>query len=180
MPPRAFSKLILCASILSLAGVWLLAFGLWPSLPERLPMHFNAQGLPDRIAPRCIWSWFPLPILSTGMTAFMLGIGAAVLSLSVRRPDMVNIPSKEKFLALGPEARTRVLEPLRAMLFGMPLVVNLIFCYVLLGIYAVATETMRVLPLWPVALLIASQLIFTIGSIYAIQRAIRQETLDGQ
>ncbi len=45
---RLFSTMLLCLPLVSVAL-------LWEHLPERLPVHFDVEGQPDRFAPRQEW-----------------------------------------------------------------------------------------------------------------------------
>ena len=38
-------------------SVWAVAIAYWSQLPERIPMHFGMNGVPDRFADKSIWSW---------------------------------------------------------------------------------------------------------------------------
>ncbi len=53
----------------------------WPRLPERVPVHFGASGLPDGWAAKSVASVFVVPILALA-TAVVLGASTALVSLA--------------------------------------------------------------------------------------------------
>jgi uncharacterized membrane protein len=82
-----------------------LSAGTYSSLPQQIPLHFNATGV-DRWAPKSFYAWFGLPLLTAGLVAINYVIGA----LLARRPDLMNIPRKQRLLALPPERQQRVMR----------------------------------------------------------------------
>ena len=56
-----------------------LALGLWryPALPAILPLHYGADGLPDRYAAKSIWSAFGLVLVQWATIALLLILAAA-------------------------------------------------------------------------------------------------------
>lgn len=76
----------------------------YADLPAQVPVHLGLDGRPDRFADRSFWRWFTLPA------------GAVVLQLLMElfarlipaRPNLLNIPDKERLLALPPAWRAPV------------------------------------------------------------------------
>jgi hypothetical protein len=130
-------KLLLVLAVLAFVAVWGVALAAWPSLPERIPVHFDLHGRPDRAGDKA--EWLVLPVVSTLLTGLFVVLSRGTQWLATRHPEWVNVPRKKQFLALSPEARARVLEPLATLGLVQSAVVNLLFVWILLGSYAVAT-----------------------------------------
>src|SRR5690606_39344895 len=90
-------------NVLLLAAFLAMSAWLWPSLPEPIPVHFGLDGTPDRWGSRATW-WL-LPGLAVFLTVFLGALGR----WSTSRPHLVNLPGKERLLALPPERRRPVL-----------------------------------------------------------------------
>lgn len=74
----------------------------WRRLPDRIPVHFDILGQPDRWAPKgweC-WALYALPFffcaLFYGISAFYRRNG----TFFQRHPNLLNIPDKDVFLQL--------------------------------------------------------------------------------
>lgn len=95
---RWFNYLLLAA---------LLAFSIaaWPTLPHRIPTHFGPGGEPDAWSAKGA-SWFLLPAIGT----FTFLVMMVSIRMVLRRPDMINIPSKQQFLSLPREDQQPILE----------------------------------------------------------------------
>ncbi|MCK5945340.1 MAG: DUF1648 domain-containing protein [Planctomycetes bacterium] len=106
--------------VLAMLSVWGLAAWFWPELPERIPMHFDMAGDPDRFADKSVWSWFLMPTLGTVLT---IGVGLLlpgwIRSMAASNSALLNMPDRRRFRALPTEARLRVVEhtmlPLRIL-----------------------------------------------------------------
>ena len=118
---------------LTLALVAMAAWA-WPGLPERIPLHFGADGLPDRWGERSVWGWFLLPALGVAMAALMDGIGR----WSVRHPEKqtINLPQSGDLMALPLEYRIPVLKRAAAVLAGVGVAMLAAFCLFQIGSYA--------------------------------------------
>lgn len=125
-------------AVVGLAGIWIAAAAVWPRLPERIPVHFGADGTPDRFADRSAGSWCELPAVVTGLAAFFLGIERLVLHLARRRPGWLNVPRKRDFLALPEEARVRAVRPMIALTRGFVAPVAWIFTFIVWATYVTA------------------------------------------
>lgn len=159
----------------SLAALWGLSLLLWPQLPERIPLHFAASGVPDRVGPASALNWFMLPGIATGMTALFLGINALVRRLVRTGPQWINLPDKERFLALPEQARMAVMRHLFAMLQGLPAYICLLFAWIVWGTYSVATGRMERLPFWTALPLLGLLAAGIIWAVVATRRAIAAE-----
>jgi uncharacterized membrane protein len=81
------------------------------SLPDRIPTHFGFDGVADRFADRSPARWFGLPIVAAGV---MLLLEVLVVAMRTR-PELLNIPDRERFVRLP--ARFR--EPVDGMVATM-------------------------------------------------------------
>jgi uncharacterized membrane protein len=126
--------------ILALAAMWAHAAWLWQHLPERIPLHFDLVGRPDRWGETTALGWFGLPITFTVLSVFVIGAGALVKMLETRRPGTVNMPLKKDFAALPTEARARAMRPILALGLAMPVVFAVIVIDLQRSMYASATN----------------------------------------
>jgi hypothetical protein len=85
----------------------LLAFAAvtWNELPERIPVHFGAGGRPTRWSHPSVATWFAIPIITVLVVGFIYRF-AAILP---RKPHLINMPDRSRFLALPPERRAPVI-----------------------------------------------------------------------
>jgi uncharacterized membrane protein len=58
----------------------------YPSMPEILVLHYNASGVPNRLAAKSVGTAFSLVFVQIGVTALLVGIAAAIFRSS--RPDI--------------------------------------------------------------------------------------------
>jgi uncharacterized membrane protein len=58
----------------------------YPSMPEILVTHYNANGVPNRLVPKSVGAAFSLVFVQIGVTALLVGIAAAIFRSS--RPDI--------------------------------------------------------------------------------------------
>jgi uncharacterized membrane protein len=58
----------------------------YPSMPEILVVHYNANGVPNRLAAKSVGTAFSLVFVQIGVTALLVGIAAAIFRSS--RPDI--------------------------------------------------------------------------------------------
>ncbi len=95
--------MILRLSRLLLVGLVLGSLLAWPGLPAELPVHFGLDGRPDRWAERSLFAWFALPMVGL-LTAALFGW---IRKRAPDHPEMLNVPGKQKLMALPPELRAR-------------------------------------------------------------------------
>lgn len=100
------------AAALVAGAVWA-----WPLLPERIPLHFGADGLPDRWGERSLWGWFVLPAIGVATAALLDGVGRWAL----RHPEKqtINLPSSDDLMRLPVERRIPVLRRAAVFLLGI-------------------------------------------------------------
>jgi hypothetical protein len=116
-------------NVVALALLWWRAASLAADAPPSVPVHFDLGGTPDRWgAPE---SYYWMPGVATGMTALLVTIGLALPSMARSGGTWINLPRKEKFLRLSPEARVRAVAPLGSMLGWLPLGVDFLCVWLL-------------------------------------------------
>lgn len=146
---RAFRVLLALVAAIVVA-TWVRAALLYPAIPERFPIHFDAGGRPDRWATRSIERWFMLPAVALAIEVLLLSIAWWGRALVARAPGIVNMPRKATFVRLSPEGRLEAFEPTRAYLAFVVLLLALLFWYLLEGTAQVASGARVTLPTWPV------------------------------
>ena len=124
----------------------------WGNLPERVPIHFNAQGIPDRYGKK--GSFLLEPILGL--------LILALLMFCQRFPQWWNYP-----VAVTEENRERIFEIASKMMS----VIKLLSIGVCL--YSGISGNLGTAPMWPVWILIAGifvTLLLGIRGIYKIDK----------
>ena len=96
---------LLIASIALALLLVILSAASYSSLPQQIPMHFGPVGV-DRWARKTWFTWFGLPLMALGLCAINYVIGA----LLAGRPSLMNVPRKERLLALPRERQRRVMR----------------------------------------------------------------------
>lgn len=101
MLPRLLNLGLLVAFVLVSALVW-------PTLPDTLPGHFDLQGNATR------WdgkdTWFYLPLFALALTGLLFFVGRLI----ARRPDLINMPDKDRFLLLPLEDQKPVIQTIQS------------------------------------------------------------------
>ena len=152
---------------------------LWPLLPDRFPVHFDLAGQPDRFADGSSLEFFLLPGLSLVLTALLLGITRWIDRLASDHPEWINVPNKERFLALRPEQRRLAMHPARSALSWIAVHLNGLFLYILIGTERVANGAWSTLPSWPVLVFVAVVIGTVIHLIVRANRVVTALSLDG-
>lgn len=136
--------------VLSMLAVWGLAAWLWPGLPERVPIHFDLAGNPDRWAAKSWWSWFALPALGTALGA---GLGLFVpwwmVRLARANSPWLNVPWRERFRALPTEARVRAVQGPAPWFAALAICVQVLLGWIAYGSARVASGVWTALPPGP-------------------------------
>lgn len=137
-------------NVLLLLVLWGGALWYWDTLPERVPTHFDARGLPDAWGTKGFASWFLLPTIALA-TAGLMYVSAWLVQ---RRPVLLNIPRKKELLELSPADQAPVLRAVTATLEAITAGILLIFCAIQLATYRAAFGD-SVRPLMLAVLLVA-------------------------
>lgn len=165
--------------LLPLGGLivlWAVAISFWGGLPERLPMHFDLAGVPDRWVERTPWNWFLLPGMATALAGlFGAALPAWVLALAASNSPYLNVPRKADFVKLSPAARVRAMQPMVALLDALAGEIALLFTGMLWATRAVADGTWSRLPPLLVWIPIALILLTTLGAIPFASAAVGRE-----
>lgn len=117
-----------------LLALWGGALWYWGDLPERVPTHFDARGLPDAWGAKGFVSWFLLPTIALATAALMY----LCIWLVRRRPMLLNIPHKKEFLELSAQDQAPVLHAVSATLEAISAGILLIFCAIQVATYRAA------------------------------------------
>lgn len=151
---RRLSGCLVALLVVAQAVLWWRVFAWWPELPQRIPIHFNFAGEPDGWANNSVVAWFGLPSVSLVMTAFLLGIGAAIRVIARKSPALINVPRKELFLQLSPEGRLLVVAPTRVFLMWVTALISMLFVWIVEGSARVAVGIDSTVSIWPVFVLL--------------------------
>ena len=117
-----------------LLALWVGAVLAWSSLPERIPTHFDAGGVPDAWSAKSFWSWFTVPLIAV-FTVLVMEVSMRVVR---SRPHLLNIPQRKQFLELAADDQAPVLRELARVLDALTLLVLLIFGTIQLATYQAA------------------------------------------
>lgn len=115
----------------------------YPSLPERIPTHFDFAGRPDGWSDKGIFSWFLLPIL--GILMQLLNVGC--IWIMRRNSIRINMPDKKLFDELPPEGKQQLVELTETFLYLVFASIQFLFLALLWGAYEIAHGAERVPPL---------------------------------
>lgn len=171
----AIVGLLLAATLLATSGLvtlWGFAITLYPRLPALIPLHFNGRGEPDRWEARTPIAWYQLPGIATIVVAVVLGAAWFSRWAAIRKPDLVNIPFKQRFLAASPSRRGWIIEPIAVALALDGVAIGGLFLYILHGTERVANGAWPVLSPVGFAVLIPLLILMPLaGTVWACWRA---------
>ena len=118
-------------NVLLIAAAGVMALQAWPQLPERMAIHFGADGTANGWAGKG-FGVAMLAALPVFITAVMYGIMLLVPWMR-RNPGLVNVPNKAKFLALSDEGREPIFALIKEMMAAMAVSANITFAAVNYG-----------------------------------------------
>ena len=84
-PPR-FPWLWLAPALIVVVATVVIGVISYPSMPEILVVHYDANGVPNRLAAKSVGTAFSLVFVQIGVTALLVGIAVAIFRSS--RPDI--------------------------------------------------------------------------------------------
>ena len=114
-------------------GVWLLTAALYTGLPEQIPGHFGLHARPTHWDSReTIWL---LPLIATLMALGLYGLNRMIL----KYPGLINLPNKDEFMRLPPDAMRRVVQRLSLHLTGLMATSQLLLGFLVWGTAQVAS-----------------------------------------
>jgi uncharacterized membrane protein len=157
------------------AVVWAIALMMWDGLPDRIPLHFDFHGVPDRWGAPSVANWLGMPIISSVMSVMMGGAALCVGLLARHMPGIVNVPDKALWMSLPAEARVRSLSSLRALLEWVGVGLNCLFGGMLACTSAVARGTVATMPWWPIVGFVGVTLVLVVLSTVRTRQRIRIE-----
>lgn len=141
----------------------------WPGLPAEIPIHFGDSGEPDRWADTTVLSWFGLPTLALALAGSLY----LVAWLAPVRPRWINLPDRERFLALPEGARGPVYRRVQTLLYLVATLILVVFGLVQLAVYREAMGSLG--SGYIIAVLVVSVLsgpVLAIFGIVGLQRAV--------
>lgn len=119
--------------------------------------------------------WLVAPIAATVFTVLIAGAYLAIGALARKKPSLINVPYKSEFIALLPEARERVIAPVRSYLWAFPLCFDWLAAWLAIGIYRVATGAAERLEVWPIFAAAGLEFALAVHSLLVTRRLILQE-----
>lgn len=137
-------------NLLLLGALFAGSIMVYPRLPERIPMHFDLSGQPDRWEERSLIAWLLLPVVATG-TALLLDVGSRI---SVRNPQLWNVPDKPRFLALTPEERAPIIQRLQNFMGLVGVTVTVVLMMVQASVYLAAIQPVPRMPAYALAAIV--------------------------
>jgi hypothetical protein len=114
-------NLLIGIAVALLGVAWVTSAAVAPILPDRIPVHFGANGLPGAYTVNHFWPLVGLPLLAT---VFTLGMFLIYL-----HPRYANIPGSLLVDVLPDRERRWVEHIIRANLAPVLALVNLLFAY---------------------------------------------------
>jgi uncharacterized membrane protein len=140
----------------------------YPRLPDRIPVHFNITGDPDRWGSKS--EILILVAVAWGLNILLYVFTLAMPSLA-RNPQRLNIPHKQEFLKLPAEKQAVYWELLREFMTGMTVAINLIFYLLISATLQVVLGKATALPLkdmWTGLIVLALMMIFYLPRLFTL------------
>lgn len=107
---------------------------LYPDLPARYPVHFGLSGAPDRWADKSLVSWFLVP----GVGGFILASLYGATVFTRKKPELINIINKEKFLRMSDAEREPVFNAMDNLFVTIGTSEQLLFGFIQYELYTAA------------------------------------------
>ncbi|MBN2497668.1 MAG: DUF1648 domain-containing protein [Deltaproteobacteria bacterium] len=165
------------ANAIAIAALFAFGLATYDGLPARIPAHFDASGAPDRWVDKSLLSWLALPLVALGLSALIYG-AARIFDWARKHPRFLNLPDKERFLALPPERQAPLWQRGRNLMYWIALPVNGMILYGHWATWAQATGRCDALDPLPLFGLLAVTVVgITLGMlrwIRAIRRAVER------
>jgi uncharacterized membrane protein len=140
----------------------------YPRLPDRIPVHFNIAGDPDRWGGKS-------EILILVAVVWGLNILLYVFTLTMpslaRHPQRLNIPHKQEFLKLPAATQAVYWALLREFMTGLTVAINLIFyllVHATLEVVLGKATSFVVRDMWAGFLVLALMLIFYLPRLFTL------------
>ena len=101
-----------------LVVMWVMLIHLWPTLPERIPLLPPGIDATDPFVDRSLAWWFGPPAGATLMALLLGVLGPRVLARRAADGRWNPVPGAGSVRLLPPEARARIVQPIRLGLVG--------------------------------------------------------------
>lgn len=124
-----------------------MVFYYWKEIPDKIPIHFSFNGTPDGWAGK--GNLMILFAVALGINAlfYLIMIGTSWLS---KHPSLLNIPNKERFLALPEEKQQVYWELTKEFMAGMASTINILWTTLMWGTIQVSLGKLDKLPGWAI------------------------------
>ncbi len=111
------------------------ALATFGNLPDKIPVHFGADGVADSFAEPSVCSWFGLFFVSVGTGLLMGTIALSVFKIPSR---YLSIPRKKEYLALGEHPRNRLMGVIatHTLIMGIASVVLMLCVHISMALLA--------------------------------------------
>jgi len=133
----------------------------WSRLPDRIPIHFDGSGIPNGWGGKS--NLYIFLAVALGLTALMYGINLLIPKMR-KRPQWLNIPNKDKFLALPEEKQQVYWDLVAEYMAGTAASINLVFLILTWGTIQVALQKWQAMPGWTLWTLVI--LVLGINALY--------------
>ncbi len=154
------------SAVLIILLAWLVFVTAAP-LPDHIPLHFASDGTPNSFGNK---SSLTILLLVVVMVDGMFYLVLLSLSWFRKRPKLINIPNKEKFLALPAEKQQIYWSLLKEFLAAFVSCLNFTFVTAVWGTIQVASGQVKKLPDWAVW---PGMVIILVLNVFYIRRLMR-------
>lgn len=160
-------------NLLLLGALFAGSMMVYPDIPQRFPIHFGASGQPDGWATRSPLSWLMVPLIAAGSVLLL----EAASRISVRNPQLWNVPQKSRFLALTPNERAPIIHRLQRFMALVGVMTTGLMAVVQASIYHAATGRAPGLPAYFLPALVVYMAI-VLGAALRMNRTVAALTRD--
>lgn len=137
--------------------------------PDRVPLHFDLAGYPDRWGAKSWGNTLAVPLVALVITALIYA-SAEIVAWVRTRPGMLNLPDKEAFLALPPGLQDPIWRQMKAMIYWLAVPETLVF----LTMAALLPGDDGRLRVWPIFVPTALVLVLLPVLVTRLSRAVRR------
>lgn len=142
--------------------------------PDRVPMHFDLAGVPNRWVDKSWGNTLAVPFLAVSITAFIYG-SAQILGWARKHPKMLNMPDKEAVLALPSDLQDPIWRQMKATIYWVAVPVTLLFP-TMVGLCPTKDGGIRV---WPLFVLMGLMIVLFAVLVIRVSRAARRAVAAG-
>jgi hypothetical protein len=146
----------------------------WNKLPAMVPIHFRADGLPNRWTEKGS-EFLILFIFPWLLTALMYTI-ILFIPWFKKHPQWINVPNKKKFLSLPPDRQAPIFDGIKRLFLRMSVVTNLILFGIIYSTVQVGLGRYQRLPWWSTWPGLALMFLVLITNTINLLKLINQQT----